>query len=77
MHGFSITVDARIAQFEGALTTWSEHGCRFLSGLAAVEGVALLKSFYHLGNPRTTTTHAPTKKPRVRGHIIGHARNNM
>jgi hypothetical protein len=42
------------------LRIWEEAGCRFVSGLGKAEAIALLKKFYTLGNPRTTTADSDT-----------------
>ena len=33
---------------------WTADGCEFISGFGDAEGIALLKRFYEIGNPRTT-----------------------
>ena len=41
-------------RFTGEIMHWSADGCEFVSGFGDAEGIALLKRFYEIGNPRTT-----------------------
>lgn len=41
-------------RFSGEIMHWSADGCEFVSGFGDAEGIALLKRFYEIGNPRTT-----------------------
>jgi tRNA(Arg) A34 adenosine deaminase TadA len=41
-------------RFSGEIMHWVADGCEFVSGFGDEEGIALLKRFYEIGNPRTS-----------------------